>query len=89
MKKQYFVHYPRGFANEYSLYYAETPADLAALPKGAERITRREAFALCTRERRARNENPSFAGYADAYIYPAAWDGRVPAAIRGYIVPHS
>lgn len=86
--KQYFVHYPRGFLNEYRLFYAETPEDFALLPAGAERITRREAFALCARERRARKENPLFAGYADAYIFAAAWTGRgdIP---RGYIFPRA
>ena len=45
--KQYFVHYFRDFGNTYNLYYAECPEDFAALPDGAERISRRKAEQLC------------------------------------------
>lgn len=89
MRKQYYVHYPRGAANEYRLYYAETPEDFDLLPEGAERITRRAAEALCARERRARKENPEFAGYADAYIFPSAWTGRGDIPVCGYIFPRA
>lgn len=45
--KQYFVHYFRDFGNTYNLYYAECPEDFAALPDGAERISRVLCKTLC------------------------------------------
>jgi hypothetical protein len=72
MKKTYYVHYYKDFANTYNLYYAETAADLAALPEGAERITRKQALALASDEAWRRKADQAFSGYADTAIYPAA-----------------
>lgn len=91
MKKQYFVLYG-DFANTYALFYAETPADVAALPAGAERITYRDAVALCKRERDARRYSPMSSGYADTHIYPATWpehDEHAAQTVRGYIAPRT
>lgn len=86
--KQYFVHYFRDFGNTYNLYYAECPEDFAALPEGAERITRREAEQLCREENDRRKYEKSFSGYADSRIYPAAGDfDETGDHTCGYIVP--
>ena len=68
-KKEYYVWYPRDFANEYCLYYTETPEDKMALPEGAERITRKRAeeLARAESERRKYGRNSGFAGER---IYP-------------------
>lgn len=89
MKKQYFVSYYLDFGNTYSLYYAECPEDFAALPANAERISRRRAFELCARERRARKEDPAFSGFADSRIAPAAgdYDQQDVYGVIGYIIP--
>lgn len=69
MKHYYIMRGP--FSNVYALRYTETPEQEAeATRAGYERITRKEAEALARRERKRRTNNPSFAGYADAQIWP-------------------
>lgn len=72
MKRAYYVHYYRDFGNTYRLYWAP---EGAAVPDYLDRITRKEAIALCIRERDARRYDQAFSGYADTRIYPAAWAG--------------
>lgn len=88
MKKYYIVW--EDFANAYKLYWvtdkgyypnAESypckfdTADFLSNYPDAERITRKKAIAYARAERQRRKLNPSFAGYADEYIFPygAAW----------------
>ena len=87
MKKQYFISYYRDFANTYVLLYAECPEDFAALPDGAERITRREAVQLCRRENERRKYDQAFSGYASNVITPAAGDCCEWDTTNGYIMP--
>lgn len=54
------------FANCYSLCYTTD----GSTPEGYERITRREAERLAAAEARRRKEDPSFAYFADQYIFP-------------------
>lgn len=54
------------WSNSYSLWYTTDGTE----PEGAERITRKEAIKLAREESKRRNENPSFAYFADAYIFP-------------------
>ena len=71
---KYFI--KRGeFYNHYNLAYVNSDRDEElALAAGYERITRKEAERLASAERRRRKDDPSFAGYADAYIYPYGVD---------------
>lgn len=88
-KRKYFVVHG-DFGNQYKLfyttnagYYPENPSyckkftteDFLQDYPDAERITRAQALQLARAERERRKLNPSFAGYADKYIYPygAAW----------------
>ena len=88
--KQYFVHYFRDCGNTYNLYYAECPEDFAALPDGAERISRRLAEQLCREENDRRKWEESSSGYADSHIFPSAGDYDADAAYKpGYIVPRN
>ena len=73
--KKYFVHYYLDFANTYNLYWADNADMMAALPDGAEQITRKEAETLCRREREARNYDNAFAYHATSSIYPAGYKG--------------
>ena len=70
MKRAYYVHYYLDFGNTYHLYWAP---EGEAVPDYWNRITRKEAIALCTRERDARRYDQAFSGYGDTRIYPAAW----------------
>ena len=70
MRRQYFVHYYKGFGNTYSLMYADTEEDLKLVPEGAERITRKKAESLASDENYRRRTDPSFSGYADNAVYP-------------------
>lgn len=67
--RKYYVHYYRDFGNTYNLYWTDGLESEAALPDGAERISRKRAFELARRERDARKYDPAFSGYADSYIY--------------------
>ena len=63
------------FRNQYSLVYTNSSiSDEHAIADGYERITRKEAERLCVAERRRRKDDPSFAWYADAYIFPYGVD---------------
>lgn len=70
--KTYFVHYYKDFRNTYNLYYCETAEDYAALPEGAERITRKEALRLASAEAGRRKFDQSCCGNATSVIFPAA-----------------
>ncbi len=63
----YYVHYYRNFSNTYRLYYA---AAGEMVPETLDRITRKEAFSLCRKERQRRRMDPNFSGFADTFIYP-------------------
>lgn len=73
MKKYrtYWVAYPRGFYNEYSLFWEWNVCqrELEELQdRGFVRISRKHAFELCAEERRRRKINPSSSGYAPTHI---------------------
>lgn len=71
--KQYYLHHGE-FANMYSLVYAETAEEAAALESmGFERCTRAEALVLAKNERERRLYDGQFANYADSEIMPPAW----------------
>lgn len=72
--KKYYAHFYKDFGNTYNLYYTESEADEALLPEGAQRITRENALRLAADEAAQRKNDPSFSGYADAYIFPADYD---------------
>ena len=76
MRRQYFAHYYKGFGNTYSLMYADTEEDLKLIPEDAERITRKEAESLCSRENYRRKYDSGFSGYADNMIYPVDMEDR-------------
>lgn len=66
----YYIFYPRNFSNEYKLYSVEagSKAEQELIEKGFYRTTRKEAEKLCRAERQARRDNPSFSGFAPAYV---------------------
>ena len=71
--KHYFVKYG-DFANSYHVCCCESTdaeVNVTLRNEGYERITRKEAEALCRRERERRRETPSCARYATAYIQEA------------------
>ena len=69
--KHYFVKYTRNFGNAYALRWADNAADIATLTaEGYERITRADALRLARDETIRRRDDPAFAYYADAHIYP-------------------
>lgn len=72
--KKYYVSYPRDFANEYSLVWAD---DEHPIPDdcGWKHITRKEAVRLAAAEADRRKTDGSFSGYADEYIFPWFIDG--------------
>jgi hypothetical protein len=72
VRRSYYVHHTSDFTNAYHLYYADTAADLAALPEGAKRITRKKALLLAREESDRRKYNSAFSSFADIAIYPAA-----------------
>ena len=74
MRRQYYIHYYKNFGNTYDLIYADTEDDLTLIPEDAERITRKEAEAFCSRENYRRKCDPSFSGFADNMIYPVGLD---------------
>lgn len=69
MKKEYFIH-RGGFANSYSLVWADGTMEQPKEENGLERITRKEAIAYCIRERARRKWEPYSAGYATDKIWP-------------------
>ena len=62
--RKYFVK-RGGFANVYSLCHTD-----GMEPGGWERITRKEAEDLARAEARRQKEDPSFACYADSFVFP-------------------
>jgi hypothetical protein len=72
--KKYYVHYYRDFRNSYSLLWADSPEMEAALPEGAEQISRAKAIELARAEKERQKYEPSFAGYAADAIYPADYN---------------
>lgn len=72
MRRQYFAHYYKRFGNTYNLLYADTQEELKMIPEDAERITRKEAEALCAQENYRRKYDRSMSGYADSMIYPVS-----------------
>ncbi len=89
MKKFYVKYF--GFANVYSLAYAETEAEeKQAADRGYERVTRKEAERLCAMENKRRKDDPSFAYYADNVVLPIGYDEDWPndrrMTLSGYIV---
>lgn len=71
MRRQYFVHYYNNFGNTYSLFYADSEAELKLIPENADRITRKRAESLAADENYRRKYDSSCSGYADNAIYPA------------------
>ena len=72
MRRQYFVHYYKDFGNTYNLLYADTEDELKMVPEDADRITRKEAESLASRENYRRKYDGSFSGFADNAIYPVS-----------------
>lgn len=63
--KKYFIKYPRNFANEYYLVFAEKDEEIARLTEtGFERIPLKEVRELCALEKHRRKTDPAFSGYA-------------------------
>lgn len=72
--RKYFVQYGN-FGNTYSVCYTENEyEETQAIERGMERIPRKEAIELCTRESERRKENPAFSGYASDVILPFGYD---------------
>lgn len=87
--RKYFVKY-HGFANVYTLGYAETvEEENQATKRGFDRITRKEAESLCARENQRRKDNPAFSYFADNVILPIGydddWRNDRNLMLRGYI----
>lgn len=86
MKKYYICH--GDFSNVYRLMYVETKEDMEALPKNAERITRKDAIAWALDERDRRR--CGVGGFADSYIAPAAdyydWTYKFQNAVGYYTI---
>lgn len=70
MKKQYYVHYYKDFANTYNLYWSYEALNY----EGYERITRKQAEALAAEENSRRKHDPGFSGHADNTIKPYCYD---------------
>ena len=87
--KQYFIQYPRDFANEYTLIYCETMDDLDKLREFNakycksehvfERISVRDMRQKISAEKYARKYDPAFSGYGDIAPTP------VKRYIKGYL----
>lgn len=73
MKKYYIVR--GGFANVYTLFWADGPEMEAKLPEAAEQISRKEAVSLCIAENKRSKYDPAFSGYASSTIFPADYPG--------------
>ena len=71
--KNYYINYPRNFANEYGLCWidsTDTKSAEEAIERGWERITRKEAFRKVSEENYRRSTDYSFAGFASTVIIP-------------------
>lgn len=75
--KNYYIRYPRNFANEYDLCYCESADERkAAEADGWERVTRLEAERKCRNENWARANDQAFSGYGDNTIIPFCLVGK-------------
>lgn len=71
--KNYYINYPRNFANEYGLCWidsADTKSAEEAVERGWERITRKEAFRKVSEENYRRSTDYSSSGFASTVIIP-------------------
>lgn len=69
--KKYYVRYPRNFANEYSLVWADSEHPMPdPEDNGWERITRRQAIRLAAAEADRRKTEWNFSWHSDQYIFP-------------------
>lgn len=76
MKKTYWIHYPRNFANEYDIVSATTEAQRKTLKAhGYERIPLKRVRELCSLEKWRRKYDELFSGYAPTEPIPfeEAW----------------
>ena len=73
MRRKYFIHFYRPFANAYNLYYADTPEMEKALPSGALRISKRDALTQVKEELERKKFDPTFSGFASSAIFPAGY----------------
>lgn len=93
--KNYYINYPRNFANEYALCWidsADTKSAEEAVERGWERITRKEAFGKVSEENYRRYTDDSFSGFAPIVIIPYSvfYDGTFERVDRydGVIYPY-
>lgn len=70
MRRQYFVHFYRPFANTYNLYYADTPEMIAKLPSGALRISKKDALRFVQEELDREKFESTSSGFATSTIFP-------------------
>ena len=78
--RKYYISNCLGFANTYRICYAETPEQNAlAISQGFERITLKDAIALCRRENERRRYDRSVSGYGSAVILPIDYDDSTEA----------
>ena len=71
--KNYYIKYPRNFANEYDLVWidaTDTESIRKASEAGYERITRKSAYAKIADEKYRRKTDRNFSGYAPVIILP-------------------
>lgn len=71
--KNYYIRYPRNFANEYDLVWidaSDTDSISRATEAGYERITRKEAYTKVSDEKYRRKSDVNFSGYAPVVILP-------------------
>lgn len=71
--KNYYIRYPRNFANEYDLVWidsSDTESIRKASEAGYERIPRKSAYAKISYEKYRRKTDHSFSGYAPVIILP-------------------
>lgn len=73
MRRQYFIHFYRPFANTYNLYYADTPKMLAGLPYGALRTSKKDALRYVKEELDRKRYHSSASNFASSAIYPAGY----------------
>lgn len=71
MKRQYYVHFYRPFANTYNLYYADTPEMIAKLPNGALRTSKKDALKFIQEEFDRKKFEPTMSGFAASTICPS------------------
>lgn len=71
--KNYYINYPRNFANEYALCWidsSDTKSAEEAVERGWECITRKEAFRKVSEENYRLSTDYSFSGFASTAIIP-------------------